>query len=245
MLHTKIEDDEIIERYVRNRLAPEDRLSFEEHYFTCDECFERVQAMERFIAGVQDMARHGELDDAAKSAIWPRASKWPLWAFAAASLACVVLAAILVFLSVNRIPALQRRLSAANATIRSEQQELAQRQMSPPSTPGPEANVPLVMLQALRGDEAAEAVVPVDAKRVVLWVEIGHTRYRSYSMEISSASGEPVAAIENLTRGPYGAIAASLPSDRLQPGVFRITLTGQAPPPASLVSEYRLRVHRP
>jgi len=54
MLHTQIINEEVIERYVRNRLTPEERLAFEEHFFACDECFAKVQETERFVAGVCD-----------------------------------------------------------------------------------------------------------------------------------------------------------------------------------------------
>jgi len=61
MLHTQIKNDEVIERYIRNRLSPEERRDFEEHFFACDDCFDKVQETERFVAGVRDAVERGIL----------------------------------------------------------------------------------------------------------------------------------------------------------------------------------------
>src|SRR5688572_28041288 len=61
MNHHELEQKETIERYLQHRLAADERLAFQEHYFACDECFDQVQATARFIAGVQAAARSGVL----------------------------------------------------------------------------------------------------------------------------------------------------------------------------------------
>jgi hypothetical protein len=243
MLHTQIENDELVERYVRNRLTPEDRQAFEEHYFACDECFAKVQVMERFVAGVRDAAERGALADAAAEAS-RRAPAWALWAFAGSSAAAIALAAVVAWALLVRIPSLQRNAQVAMAETQSQQQVRAL-QTSVAAGPGVQANVPLVMLEATRGEEAATAVLPADSRQLIVWVEIGPTRYRTYRMEVDAPSGKRVIALDGLSRGPYGALAASIPTAALQAGIFRVRLIGQAPPPASLVSEYRLQIRRP
>jgi hypothetical protein len=236
MLHKEIEHDEIVERYVRGQLTPENRHAFEEHYFACDECFEKVQATERFIAGVRDLARRGALDDSAEAR---ERAGWLLWAFAWTSLATIALAALTGWAFFHRIPVLQRDLRAAivqqplQPAARTQSAELA------------EANVPLVMLQATRGEEETTAVLAPGARQLILWVEIGPTRFHSYRMEIDADSGRHVITVDDLNQGPYGALAAGIPAEALQPGIFRVKLIGQTPPPASLVSEYRLQIRRP
>ena len=242
MLHTQIQNDEVIERYVRNRLAPEERRAFEEHFFSCDDCFGKVQEMERFVAGVRDAAEGGTLTGAAATST----AKWLPWAFAAGTCVTAGLAIAVGWLTLSTLPRIRANLAATAARDQSQQEMIARLQhQGPGPQDAPEANVPLVMLQTSRGDEALEAILPNEAKHLVLWIEIGPTRWTSYRMEVFSQSGKPVVAIENLVRGPYGAIAVSLPADQLQPGVFRITLTGQAPLPVSLVGEYRLRIRKP
>ena len=245
MLHTQIENDEVVERYVRNQLTPEDRQAFEEHFFACDECFDRVQAMERFTAGVRDAAEHGLLDDAAEPANSRERPRWALWAFAGSSLAAVALAAVVGWALLVRVPSLQRKLNASVAQVDLQQQTLAQLQAGSAARAGTQPNVPLVMLQETRGEDSTTAVLPADARQLIVWVEIGPTRFRSYRMEFYAASGKQMMTVDGLSRGPYGALAASLPTDGLQPGVFRVRLIGQTPPPSSLVSEYRLQIRRP
>ena len=246
MLHTEIENNEVIERYVRNRLAPEEQRAFEEHFFSCDECFGKVQDMERFVAGVRDAAERGTLTGSAENAAAAITAKWLPWGFAASTCTIVGLAIAVGWLTLSTLPKIRSSLAATAARVQSQQEIIARlRQQSLGPQNAPEANVALVMLQTSRGDEAAEAVLPDGSKHLVLWVEMGPARFTSYRMEVLSQSGKPVLALENLVRGPYGAIAVSLPASQLQPGVFRITLTGQAPPPVSLVGEYRLRIRKP
>jgi hypothetical protein len=243
MLHMQIKNEEIIERYVRNRLAPEERHAFEQHFFSCDECFEMVQAMEQFVAGVRDAAQSGTLAGTQESA--RVVSRWLTWALAFSTCAAVALAIAVAWLTLGTLPKLRSDLNATTAQVRSQEQILARLQEGPIPQEMAEANVPLVMLQAERGNGMTEAVLPPGAKRILLWAEIGPTRFRSYRMEVYSSSGTLVESLDGLVRGPYGALVASLPADQLQAGVFRITLTGQVPTPASLVGEYRLRIRKP
>jgi hypothetical protein len=245
MLHTQIENGEVIERYVRNRLAPEERRALEEHFFACDECFAKVQEMERFVAGVRDAAERGILARPEEKAAGSLAASWLPWAFSISTCATVALAISLGWITLRTLPQIQRDLTSTAAEVQAQQQVIARLRETRSPLDTPEANVPLVMLQASRGEETSQVIVPADAKRLVIWVELAPTRFTKYRMEIFSESGDPVASIENLLRGPYGAIAASLPADQLHPGMFRITLAGQAPPPASLVGEYRIRIRRP
>jgi hypothetical protein len=61
MTHQEIEANEIVERYVLHQLGPDDRRSFQDHYFGCDECFTRAQVEARFVAGVRSVSRAGVL----------------------------------------------------------------------------------------------------------------------------------------------------------------------------------------
>ncbi len=61
MDHKKIEDEEIIERYVLGKLSPEEEKQFEEHYFSCDDCFKEVQRTEWLVNLLREQARRGEL----------------------------------------------------------------------------------------------------------------------------------------------------------------------------------------
>ena len=129
MNHHEIAQGEIVERYLRHQLPPDDHLAFQEHYFACDECFTQVQTTARFIAGVRDAARSGVLDDTTKAA----AVGWASWfrpAFAATAFASIALALALGWLLLRQIPQLRGDLAheqqAREQTERENQQRLVQ-----------------------------------------------------------------------------------------------------------------------
>ena len=60
-IHKEIEDRDLIEQYVLNKLSTEERRVFQEHFFECDKCFEQAELAARFIAGVRDAVGSGVL----------------------------------------------------------------------------------------------------------------------------------------------------------------------------------------
>lgn len=102
MNHHEIEQLDIIERYVRHQLKPEERRAFQEHYFACDECFAKVQDTAKFIAGVQRSARVGALAENAREVASTSVAPW--WAsffkpaFVLGAMACLLLAVALSWL---------------------------------------------------------------------------------------------------------------------------------------------------
>src|SRR4029077_4131204 len=103
----------------------------------------------------------------------------------------------------------------------------------------------LVMLQASRaGDKPARTILLPGARRLILWIETGPSHFRSFRMEITTDDHRAIASLDHLERGPYGALAVSLPADQLPTGNVRITLSGQDPPPTALVGEYQLSIQK-
>ena len=249
MMHQDIEDQEIVERYVRNRLSPEERRAFEEHFFGCEECFEKLQIMERFIAGIDDAGNHGLLDSTRSTEPSP-VRAWGSWmfpAFAASSCATILLAIVAGWTLFSEMPKLRRQLNQASADVSAQRQAIAVLQNQIASASQAEANVPLVMLQATRDAQASfnEALLPTGAGRLVLWVEQPASKFRSFRLQVETEDRHPVVTLNHLQRNSYGALAASLPAEQLQTGEFRIMLTGEEPPPTSLLAEYKLRIRKP
>ena len=115
MLHSQIEIEEVVERYVRNRLAPEERQAFEEHFFGCEECFEKLQAAERFFAGLSDAAEAVLLSGGPDTATTSPGSVWSIWALAAATCASLVFAAATGWMYLVQAPKLRNQLDQAIA----------------------------------------------------------------------------------------------------------------------------------
>lgn len=65
MDHKRIEEEDIIERYLMGELSDQDRNLFENHYFTCDSCFKKVKETEKVILGIRDAAQRGVLKEPA------------------------------------------------------------------------------------------------------------------------------------------------------------------------------------
>lgn len=246
MMHSEIEDREIVEQYVRNQLAPEERQAFEEHFFGCQECFEKLQDAERFRAGVRDAASRGLLSDEAQAGFAVGRSRWLVWAFAVTACAALVFAVMTAWTYLTLVPRLRGERDRAAAELHTQGQSQAQPEQPTVRVEQAEANIPLVMLQATRTEEKPAAVsLPPGARRLVLWIEIGPSRYREFRLEVFSPENHLVTSVDHLTRSSYGALAASLPADQLPSGDFLIKLTGENPPPAFLAGEFRLRIRRP
>jgi hypothetical protein len=96
MTQHEIEQQDIIERYVRHQLPTAERRAFQEHYFACDECFAAVESTAKFIAGVQRSSRVGALSENAREVANTAVAPW--WssffnpAFALGAAACLLLA---------------------------------------------------------------------------------------------------------------------------------------------------------
>ena len=100
MTHQHIQDNETIERYVRQQLTGAERQAFQEHYFACDECFDQVQVTARFVAGVRDAARNGllaaEQPERARSVAGLFNHSWIFqWATPALAVSLLVLVAVI------------------------------------------------------------------------------------------------------------------------------------------------------
>lgn len=246
-MHEQIEEQDIIERYVRDQLSTQEREAFEEHYFSCDQCFEKVRLTERFVAGVRDAGGRGLLaEEAGEStrASWRRAW-WPL-AFGLSAAAAVVLAVAASWMYFVQIPRIRGQLDESRAALRSGEQARAAVGAEQPPELQAEVNVPLVILQSERGggSASAEAVLPASASRLIVWIDGVPTSYAGYRLEVYGPKNELVEALGQLVRNKYGALAASLPVQRLQSGEFRIKLLGEKNGSGSLLAEFTLKISK-
>lgn len=125
MTHKEIEQQDVIERYVRRKLSVDDRAAFQDHFFTCDQCFDRVQLMERFVNGVHHAADAGILagSSAATSAAPSPRFGWLRPAFLLPAMATLILAFAVGWLLLFRMPAMRDQLASER-----QAQELAQQE---------------------------------------------------------------------------------------------------------------------
>jgi tetratricopeptide (TPR) repeat protein len=82
-----IKREEVVERYLTGSLGPQERESFEEHYFACEQCFSTLQAHRALQAELSASAPHIRAMPARNPTAWR-------WTIAMATAAVVVLAVL-------------------------------------------------------------------------------------------------------------------------------------------------------
>ena len=112
MTHQDIELNEVIERYVLNKLSPDERRAFQEHFFECDECFEQAKVSTRFIAGVRAESASGVFapnrrQDKSGSSFWQVLRP----AFALSVATSLMLAIALAWLWFSQVPGLREEIA--------------------------------------------------------------------------------------------------------------------------------------
>ena len=127
MTHQQIQDNEVIERYVRQKLTPAERQAFQEHFFQCDECFEQAQITARFIAGVREAAESGVLApnrvplNKAGGLSFPISLLRPMIAFSFA--ASLLFAVAFAWLWFSQVPGLRREIASEREARQKSEQE--------------------------------------------------------------------------------------------------------------------------
>jgi hypothetical protein len=257
MNHQQIQNQDIIERFVRHQLPAEERRAFEEHYFACDECFEQVQAMAQFIAAMRDAARRGVLAESATVAEpWWRAWFKPTLIFAATAAAVLAVALGYVFFRQNPTP--------REEVARENQQPPKQIENGkptptpvdvainhPPRTPEPtnpaQAKAPIVLLDSARDARSGsnQLNLPASATNAKLLVEVEPgTRFDSFQLQLFDAEKHPVTSFSGIKANSQGVLAVNVPAALLPNGKFLVKLYGAKGGERTPVGEYDLTVHR-
>jgi anti-sigma factor RsiW len=244
MTHEEIRSREIPEAYVRGRLSESERAAFEDHYFGCDECFEQVEALQKFIDGVREAADRGALGPAPEAA----GGTWFRTAFFVACAASLALAVLAGWSTLFLRPRLEAEAARSRLEADAGQKRLAQLEDTLASLKRSLAlaqpNLPLVMLQASRAAGDEPVAVPASAGQLAFWVEPPPSPpAASYRLEISDNRGQSVETIDGLTRNSHGALMASVPAAKLTPGSYRARLYSSGARPV-LVGDYRFSVRR-
>jgi hypothetical protein len=115
MDHSKALNDKLVERYLLNELTSQDKVAFEEHYFSCEACAEELRCGEALIENLREvMQSTPSAREFVGVGIPSRHKVWFPWlfpVFAAASIA--LLLAIVGYQGMVTIPRLQRQVSMA------------------------------------------------------------------------------------------------------------------------------------
>ena len=220
MTHEEAGQTLAAERYLLDEMSRDQRESFEEHFFTCDECAEDLRTAAAMLQGAKEgvAARTGSgnvltmpLERPAKRRFgWHRSPALP-WA-AAAALACVV-----AYQSAWVVPSLRQDAS-------------------------PRVLVPVTLRPESRG---AEAVVsrrsPADP--ISLAVEINEPpQAGEITYELKTSEGRPVVSGRAATPPPGTPLLLLMPSWTLSGSMHYILSVHDAAASGRLLGEYRFAV---
>lgn len=251
MDHQTIDAENIAERYVTGRLAPEEAARFEEHYLDCPACCARVETAERLQRGFRRLAEEAAVRTPGGS----RSFLSPRLALAAAALLAVALVpAWLEHQQVQRLRsdlvATREDLARAQAekgstdplaaiegelqqtrrdlAAEAEKREALAREMA--ADRQPQANLPVVPLTPVRGSSSGGPVrtlkLPEKPGWVALWVEPGDADFPAYRATLRTEQGAVVFQASGLALNDLGALLVTVHSTSLSPGSYRLDLDG-------------------
>lgn len=257
MTHPEIQEREIIERYVRHQLPPDERRAFEEHYFACDQCFELVQTTAQFIAAVRHSAKRGAL--AERAAVEPG---WKGWFKPALIFASAVLALTLGYVLFHQTPAPREEVARENQSGPKENgigkpaptpEDVAISHPPRPPAPIPSSRIktptvlPTVLLDATRDGQSGgnQLTLPANAAsaRFLIEVEPG-AGFDSFQLQLFKAGNRPVTTFNAIKASAQGVLAVTVSAALLPNGKFLVKLYGDKGGERELVGDYELTVRR-
>lgn len=209
-----IEENQIIDRYLMNKLADEEMETFEQLFLEDPELVQEIEFRKRFIRGIRKAERTGLLQsgDDESSSIW----QWlpvmrpPFPAVAAVSAAILLMLAVLQY---NQITRLQ--------SVNEEQASQISQLMAP------QANTLLVPLGRTRGMTSRdEPVVRVHlssaVEQVILALDIELLSFDNYRLSLDREGAGQLWSVESDSAPP----AVVLPAGLLIPGDYFLQVYG-------------------
>lgn len=239
MDHAHIDEYHVAERYLMGQLPAAEAALFEEHYFDCAECLERLELAGRFrhaLKGVvvEEAARSASLLWLGPLVRWARRRSWQ----AVSTLGALVL---LVVLSAGHLAHRIDQLETERGQLSAELQRILE----------PQANAPILRLGSERSDpEEVEpsALLTLDGEPewIVLWMEPENESPGSYQATLVAPDGGVVWQRDGLERDAFGALRIYLHSSAVAAGVYRLELAASgADGGGAPTATYAFRVRRP
>jgi hypothetical protein len=200
-----IREHQVIERYLRGALTPDEEQAFEEAYVGDPELLDEIELAERLRDGVKELGAEGGIERPSARRTWFNASLAKQWAAAASVLLVVSLA-------------VSGGLYRENLNLR----------QGSGLTAG--MNTRLLPVVTLRGDPETVLEAPGANDWAVLLVDSAFTPYDSYRAVVSRTSGNDSVAIwsvEGLEPEYQDQLAIGLPGRLLSPDRYEIVISGR------------------
>lgn len=270
MDHATIAEQELVERYVRGLLPPEEEAAFEEHFLDCARCQDDL-AMERGLGrGVRAVAAEDAARALAASGLLAWLTRQGRLARMGAALAALALVLLPALWLASRNRQLERTAEALRRDLAGEQEGSAARQRELDASEGRHAaeraaleeriaqaearptpglaqalEIPVFLLATVRGgSEPAEVPSSQAARPLALAVDVGAgVAYSSYTLTVRDAAGKVLLRRAGLQPNALEVLMLTFPARFFSAGEYRVEVSGVEPGGAEQeVGRYALRV---
>ncbi len=216
MDHFRIEEQNLIDRYVRGTLPAADRVEFEEHFVECAECQEQIEVAQSLRLAVRESVVEQP---------YQHKRQWRGWRW----LAIAACAGLLIAVAASAVFLRERdRVRTELATTRL----------------GAES-APVVFGLSLSRDSAEprDIVIPGQPRWIVLLAEIDTTRFARYRASLIGSQNEEIWNQDAIQPNSPDSISVAVPSSVLRPGVYTLLVAGTQPDGSlSPVARFPLRL---
>jgi len=215
MDHLRIEERNLIDRYVRGTMPAAERVEFEDHFVDCAECQEQIEIAKSLRQAVRESVTEQVRE--------PRRRFGWRWVAVAAS------AGLLMAVAAGTAFLLQR--DRARSDLASVRLSLER--------------APVVFGLSLSRDaaEPRDISIPSEPRWMVFLAEIDATRYSRYRAVVISSRGDEIWKQDGIQPNSPDSISVAIPSGALHPGTYTLTVSGAQPDGAFIpVARFPLRL---
>ncbi|MEM8963968.1 MAG: hypothetical protein AAGD38_20960 [Acidobacteriota bacterium] len=204
MKDPRIDDEQIIDRYLAGQLSAEDEAAFEEHLFASQSSLEAVQYGESLRRGLEAVAEDERAVVATAGILVALRALRP-WHVVAASLLLVAMLGVMTSQHLEL-----RRLRAE--TVASGLVE-------------PVASFAVVSLGMTRGSADSAVAIPRGERPLLLSLELRDVTARSYRVRLFDATDQLVWSADAVEPTLYDSLMIAVPATFLRSGSYRVEVT--------------------
>jgi putative zinc finger protein len=238
MEHAYINEQSLIDRYVRGTLPVHERAAFEEHFLECQDCLDQLEIAQSLRTGIRIAAADQGVAPASVPSAAPRewVRKVIAWRWAAAiATACFVLALAQAMVFYRQV---QHSKSEQLALMREVDQAKSAFERAPQTPPA------VYVLDQSRGGEPVRTVeTPRSPQWIVFTITIDTTQSSAYGATLVAAGGKLIWRSDNIRPASSDAIGFSVPSSLLEPGEYTLSLVRPDPRGSTDVRLARFLLH--
>ena len=215
MDHKYIQDNQLVERYLQDKLTDEEKVAFEEHYLSNPETLAELELAEKMQDGLKGLEESDFFEPTATSSWFNRVFLSPQYAAAAS---------ILLVFSLGATGTLYRQLQT-DAVF------------------GGTQVIPIMSVRSSSQGQAASLItIKRTNDWIVLLLDPGmetYPRYRALVARVNGKDPDTIWQLDDLQPGYEDMLAVGLPGAVLQPGEYEIRLSGASPATSDGFAEIR------